>query len=273
MKKDQKERHDITTESLDKQLEFQKMIDEKEDELKELFIDYQKARKEEIKEIKKELKENPDDLALQIMLTQLTTSDNFLKKNKIEKLIKKAHKKLVNDGVVDDDSVGDYWLIFETRPYLIARNDYLSMLLEFGMIRKAQAEAEDIIRLNENDNMGVRYRLMHIYAALEDEESALKLVEKFDLKYEVEMLMALSILYFKLDDIKKAKRYLIQAANTNEFVFEFIDNLTEDSIHYDEESPVLQDSMEQLEYMYVENTFLYDNIFEYIFWAYKLLGE
>lgn len=272
MKNNQREKYDSMTELTEEDM-VQKLIEEKEAELRELFIEYQKARKEEIKELKKALKEDPDNIAIQFNLAQLTSSDNFSIKSKMEKLIKKEHDRLVKNGVVDDDSVGDYWLIFGTRHYLMARNDYLSKLLEFGMVRKAQAEAEDIIRLNENDNMGVRHRLMHIYAALEDEESALKLVERFGVDYEVEMLMGLSILYFKLDDIKKAKKYLIKATKTNEFVYEFIENLKEDEVYYDEESPLLVNSMEQLEYMYEENVFLYDNILEYVFWAYKLLSK
>ena len=40
-------------------------------------------------------------------------------------------------------------------------------------------QAEDIIRLNEEDNMGIRWFLMHVYAGLEDAEAAQRLLSTY----------------------------------------------------------------------------------------------
>ena len=44
-------------------------------------------------------------------------------------------------------------------------------LLEEGKLRQAANICKEVLRLNENDNLGVRYLLMAIYATLEEEKS------------------------------------------------------------------------------------------------------
>ena len=41
------------------------------------------------------------------------------------------------------------------------RKEYLELLITQGRYRHAICEAEELIRLNENDNLGVRYTLMY----------------------------------------------------------------------------------------------------------------
>ncbi|MBQ1171050.1 MAG: hypothetical protein IIX48_00425 [Lachnospiraceae bacterium] len=43
------------------------------------------------------------------------------------------------------------------------------MLITQGRYRHAILEAEELIRLNENDNLGVRYILMALYSYFDDE--------------------------------------------------------------------------------------------------------
>ncbi|MDO4604523.1 MAG: hypothetical protein Q4B23_00930 [Helcococcus sp.] len=258
---------------LEKHNENGKLTEEQREKMYELFQEVRNAKNETIKQIKSDLRKNPDKVEAQMHLAYLTTPNKINLKTKVEKIIKKEHDNLLKKEIVFEDSVGEYWLIYGTRPYLTARNDYLSLLLDMGMIRKAVDEAEDIIRLNNNDNMGVRYRLIHMYAYLEDEESAKKLYDEYMGNDDVEMNMALSILYFKLGDIKKAKSHLIKAQKTNEFVIEFIDDLVDDDVFLSEEEYIIHGSKSQLEYMYEENLFIYDTLTEYSLWAMETLEK
>lgn len=144
----------------------------------------------------------PNDLTSKVQEALTASKDVLDYKERLEKILAEAEKDLREKGV-GEDSVGDYWLIYETRPYMSARLEYLQCLLDLGMYKKAISQAEDMLRLNENDNLGIRYYLINLYALMEDEKGIKTLVEKFGDK-EVEFLLALSIYYFKVDNLRKS---------------------------------------------------------------------
>ncbi len=102
-----------------------------------------------------------------------------------------------------------------------ARYAYFQMLYANGMIHLAIDEANEMLRLCESDNPGVRYPLMHLYAYLEDEMHALALHKKYDEYDETQMLLPLAILYYKLGQFDKAEGYLkrLSAANADTRAF------------------------------------------------------
>lgn len=248
------------------------LSDEESKEFLEGLEEINRQNKEILKEAKKKVKENHDDIKAQMIVAALSTSDLINRKKKFEKIIKKAHDKLTKDGIVDENDIGHYWLIHQARPYMIARNDYLDLLLELGMLRKASIEANELIKLSDGDNMGVRFTLMHIFAALEDEEGALSLINIFG-DEEVEFLVPLSVLYFKLDDLKKSEKYLRKAQLTNKYTKELFESLTGDyEPDFEPSESYMYNSLEQLENMYLDNKFLYEPLFEYLFWADEILN-
>ena len=58
-----------------------------------------------------------------------------------------------------EEGVGDFWGIFETRPYMRARHGLALALWELGECEQAIAHYRDMLRLNPNDNQGIRYLL------------------------------------------------------------------------------------------------------------------
>lgn len=125
-------------------------------------------------------------------------------------------------GYTDEKSIGNYWNILETRPYMRLRDRYMETLKECGMIRRAVSECEEMMRLCENDNLGIRFILMHLYALLEEEEKALALHQKYDAHEESQMLFPLSVLYFKLGDLDRAGEYLDRLFAANKDTKKFI---------------------------------------------------
>ena len=112
--------------------------------------------------------------------------------------------------------IGHFYGIFETRPYirgLVVKAEYL---LEEGKLRQAESICREVLRLNENDNMGARYLLMAIFATLEEENDMLKLYKKYP-EETLEMLFPLFALYYKIGNDKKAKEYLnrVNKCNSN----------------------------------------------------------
>ena len=124
--------------------------------------------------------------------------------------------RLIKEKYFDKENIGHFYGIFETRPYirgLVIKAEYL---LEEGKISQAENVCREVLRLNENDNMGARYLLMAIYATLEKENDMLKLYKKYP-EEDLEMIFPLFALYYKLGNDKKAKEYLnrIDKCNSN----------------------------------------------------------
>ena len=113
---------------------------------------------------------------------------------------------------------GEFWTAFETRPYMRVRYTYFDVLISCGMMRRAIDEGQRLLELCENDNLGVRYQLMHLYAYMEDEMHALALHKQFDSYEETQMLLPLAVLYYKLNQFDKAEDYIKRLAKANDYI-------------------------------------------------------
>ena len=56
------------------------------------------------------------------------------------------------------EDAGDFWLIFETRPYMRARAALAAVLWRLGRHEEAVEHQRELMRLNPRDNQGLRYR-------------------------------------------------------------------------------------------------------------------
>ena len=59
------------------------------------------------------------------------------------------------------DGVGDFWMIFETRPYMRARAALAATLWRLGRREEAIDHQRDLLALNPRDNQGLRFRQTH----------------------------------------------------------------------------------------------------------------
>ncbi len=62
---------------------------------------------------------------------------------------------------------GHFWGVFETRPYMRARAALAEVLWRLGRGEEALDHQRELLRLNPNDNQGLRYRQAHWLLALE----------------------------------------------------------------------------------------------------------
>jgi tetratricopeptide (TPR) repeat protein len=149
---------------------------------------------------------------------------------RIRMALERGKASLEEQGFFDEDSIGEFWQIFETRPYLRLKDQYVVSLAEFGMLRMAVREAEEIIRLNTQDNLGVRFTLMHLYAALEDAKSAEDLLKQYSEHDEGQMMLPLTLLYYKLGDTDKAEKALRRLTRINKETRQFIRDVRSDNL-------------------------------------------
>jgi tetratricopeptide (TPR) repeat protein len=58
------------------------------------------------------------------------------------------------------DSIGNFWVIHETRAFMRCMQSYADCLKDMGRYRDSVSVYEEMIRLNPNDNQGARYQLL-----------------------------------------------------------------------------------------------------------------
>ena len=238
------------------------------------FLDLAQETENEVlalKYAKKALKLDPDNLDAELMIADLKAKDPLDYLDRLKKVVSHGTKIMKAQGYDTDEYIGDYWGFIETRPYMRAKLHYINMLKSSGMIGRAIEECEDVLRLNENDNMGVRYILMHLYAFMEDEKKALALYKKYGEYHESQILLPLSILYFKRGNTRKAVSYLEMLDKANKDTKLFFKSIVNDELEkYIDEMENFgyrPGSIEDLIVGFMENSFLYDQIPLYLFWA------
>ena len=187
------------------------------DDAYEILEEAQNARnkKEAIKLAKKAYETSPE--CFDAILFQCDLEENGIKKMKLlGDGLENEKNRLTKEKYFDKENIGHFYGIFETRPYirgLVVKAEYL---LEEGKLRQAESICREVLRLNENDNMGARYLLMAIFATLEEENDMLKLYKKYP-EETLEMLFPLFALYYKIGNDNKAKEYLnrVNKCNSN----------------------------------------------------------
>lgn len=180
------------------------------------------SKKKSLEYLHKALELEPENVDAHLQLISLTLEDKLDEQlPALRQLMDAAARQLEQEGCFKED-VGDFWGVLETRPYMRVRYAYFDALISCGMIRCAIDEGEELLRLCENDNLGVRYQLMHLYAYMEDEMHALALHKRFDSYEETQMLLPLAVLYYKLNRFERAEDYVKRLSAVNRDTKKFL---------------------------------------------------
>jgi tetratricopeptide (TPR) repeat protein len=78
------------------------------------------------------------------------------------------------------EEVGYFWGILETRPYMRARVGLANCLREIGKLDEAVEHYKDMIRLNPEDNQGIRYILLPCLIVLGKDKEAEALYKQYE---------------------------------------------------------------------------------------------
>lgn len=97
-----------------------------------------KTRQEAIKYAKKALKIEPDNIDTQVIIAENSIYDHIKLLNKFEKIKKDAEQKLVEEHLLTEENIGDFWLLTETRPYMRLLYNRMRLLLDCGKIGMAK---------------------------------------------------------------------------------------------------------------------------------------
>ena len=241
------------------------------------LADQASSKKKSLEYLHKALELEPEnvDAQLQLNLTEAEDAPEA-RLTALEDLIKKAAKPLEEEGCFERGT-GAFWGIMETRPYMRVRREYLGSLIECGMMQLAIEECRQLLELCEGDNLGIRYLLMHLYAYTEDELYALALHRKYDAYEETQMLLPLSILYYKLHQLDKAEDHLRRLASVNKDTKKFLrimingdpDALIDHLDPYGYRPFTIEELTEEL----VGNAFLFASVPHFFAWASNCLSK
>ena len=230
-----------------------------------------------LKYAKEVLKMDKDNLDAEYLIASTDAKDSIDMLNRLEKILKHGNEIVEREGFMNEENIGEFWEIVETRPYMRIKQSYAEILAENGMMKKAVKEYEEILKLNENDNLGVRFRLMSLYAFFEDEENALKLYKKYNGQNSVQMLLPISVLYFKKGEFTKSLNYLKKIEkNVKGFKKFFKDMMNERGEFYLNQLSSMgyrPFSTDELILSMTENDYLFLTASSFVEWAYEKLGK
>lgn len=221
-----------------------------------------------IRYAQKALELDPNCLEADLIIAEAKSRSFKEFQKKLEKLIEKGEKQLSEQGISKEKDAGIFYGMHKTRPYMRVRREYFSVLREQGKISLAISEAEELIRLNTNDNMGIRYTLMALYAYFEDEKRAETLYNDYadDSAF---MLLPLIALYYKKGKDKKMKSNIRKLKKKNPNVLEalslLLDVEAEDKLEEIKYSSGYRPfSEEEVVLAVIDMSFLYRQIPEFI---------
>ena len=142
---------------------------------------------------------------------------NSIKKEKLLlEGLKYEKSRLKEEGFFDKECIGVFYGMFETRPYIRGLYIKAALYASNGKIKLARDTCLEILKLNESDNLGIRYLLMAIYSFLEEEDELLKISKKYK-EENLSMLVPQMVLYYKKGDYSLARKFLekINGVNKN----------------------------------------------------------
>jgi len=120
---------------------------------------------------------------------------------------------------------GHFWGYVSSRPYMRSRAGLMRCLWESGEHAEAIGHAKEMLKLNKNDNQGIRYILVAYLAELGMYDELEKFINKGDYKDDcaAEWLYPSALLAFvKEGDSKGAEKKLKYAMDYNKYVPEYI---------------------------------------------------
>jgi tetratricopeptide (TPR) repeat protein len=120
---------------------------------------------------------------------------------------------------VFEEDVGHFWGILKTRPYMRARAGLAQTLWMMGERQKALEHFRDMLRLNPNDNQGLRYVLINLLLEAGDDQTARNLLSQYEDDYSATWFYSQALMQFRQEGAsRKATEGLKEAIAYNRFV-------------------------------------------------------
>jgi hypothetical protein len=116
------------------------------------------------------------------------------------------------------EHVGHFWGLLETRPYMRAREGLAHTLWTLGRREEAAEHLREMLRLNPNDNQGLRYTLAAWLLNLDRDEELTGLLERYDEPTAMWAYTRALLSFRQHGDTPEARRLLERARKANRHI-------------------------------------------------------
>jgi tetratricopeptide (TPR) repeat protein len=118
---------------------------------------------------------------------------------------------------------GHFWAFLETRPYMRARAGLADSFWVVGRREEAAEHCREMLRLNPNDNQGMRYRLVAMLLDLERHDELDELLKRYEEDSSAEWAYTHALLMFRREGDSDGARVALRAATeVNQYVPEYL---------------------------------------------------
>lgn len=173
-----------------------------------------KTGEERYRIVKRVLRMEPSNITAACMEVEYLAKNADDRVHLYEDLARAATARLTAEGLFAEKNIGKFWSLSATKPYMFLRLSYLDALCDARKLRLAAKECEEMMRLSEHDDLGRRYRLMFIYATIEDGDPAIELYQRYEEGVAM-MYLPLAMLFYRLGKMKMARNFLKELSATN----------------------------------------------------------
>lgn len=118
---------------------------------------------------------------------------------------------------------GNFWIAFETRPFMRAKAGLANCLKHMDKKEEAIEIFEELLELNPNDNQGIRYLLSPLYLELDNFKGFEKLNKNYKDDSSADAFYNVALCEYKKNGkSKKADKLLLKAYKQNIHVIDFL---------------------------------------------------
>jgi tetratricopeptide (TPR) repeat protein len=166
---------------------------------------------------RKALAISPDCADAYVLLAEETAKSPEEARTLYEQGVKAGERVLGPEAFKED--VGDFWGILQTRPYMRARAGLAQCLWKLGERKQALDHFDDMLRLNPNDNQGIRYLLAQGLLEEGEDKRLEKLMKAYPEDAAASWLYTRALWFFRREgESKKSNARLREAFKINPFV-------------------------------------------------------
>lgn len=118
-----------------------------------------------------------------------------------------------------EHDVGHFWGLLDTRPYMRARSGFAQALWAKGEREDAIAHYREMLRLNPNDNQGIRYLLAACFLEMERYDELNALLAEYDGDHSAAWTYTQALASFQREgDTERSRGLLAEALASNSHV-------------------------------------------------------
>lgn len=129
---------------------------------------------------------------------------------------------------VFEEEAGHFWGILQTRPYMRARLGLAETLEELGHLDEAAGHYRELLRLNPNDNQGVRDVFLPCLLKMRADDEASELLKQYKEEMSATWSYSRALLTFhQKGDTATARKHLKKALDVNPYVAEYLSGRNE----------------------------------------------